>query len=206
LKNGFKSRRGGILPDGLAYEPLTADRWEDLEALFGKSGAWGGCWCMWWRRSASEFERLRGDVNKTTMRDIVDEGRIPGILLYKEGQPVGWCSIAPRGEFPRLNRSPLLKPVDEEPVWSIVCFYVARAARHQGINGKLLQAALAYAREQGVKVVEGYPLDTDRKDYPAPSAWTGFLPTFERVGFGEVLRRKKTRPIVRYTLEDRSPG
>jgi GNAT superfamily N-acetyltransferase len=206
LKSKPKSRTGGILPDGLAYEPLTPDRWEDLKTLFGKSGAWGGCWCMWWRRSASEFERLHGDENRITMREIVEEGRIPGILLYKNDQPVGWCSIAPRDEFPRLNRSPLLKRVDEEPVWSIVCFYVARAFRHQGINGNLLQAALAYAREQGVKIVEGYPLDTDREDYPAPSAWTGFLPTFERAGFGEVLRRKKTRPIVRYQLEDRSPG
>lgn len=156
---------------------------------------------MWWRRSSSEFERSRGDVNKTAMREIVERGRIPGILLYKEGQPVGWCSIAPRDEFPRLNRSPLLKPVDDEPVWSIVCFYVAQTFRHQGINGKLLEAALAYAKNQGVKVVEGYPLDTDRKDYPAPSAWTGFLPTFQRNGFAEVLRRKVTRPIVRYWLQ-----
>ncbi|MEE9173799.1 MAG: GNAT family N-acetyltransferase [Thermoplasmata archaeon] len=148
--------------------------------------------------SAAEFEKQRGAQNKTTMRDIVDEGRVPGILLYKEGTPVGWCSIAPRDEFPRLNRSPLLKPVDEDPVMSIVCFYVARAFRHQGIARKLLEAALAYAREQGTDDVEGYPLDTDRKDYPAPSAWTGFLPTFEGAGFNEVLRRKDIRPIVRY--------
>ncbi|MEE9164157.1 MAG: GNAT family N-acetyltransferase [Thermoplasmata archaeon] len=205
MKDGSKDRTGGFLEGGFESHPLTPRRWGDLETLFGKSGAWGGCWCMWWRLSAAEFEKQRGAQNKTTMRDIVDEGRVPGILLYKEGTPVGWCSIAPRDDFPRLNRSPLLKPVDEEPVWSIVCFYVARAFRHQGINEKLLQAALAYAREQGVKFVEGYPLDTDRKDYPAPSAWTGFLPTFERAGFGEVLRRKKTRPIVRYQLEDRSP-
>ncbi len=111
---------------------------------------------------------------------------------------MGWCSIAPRDEFPRLNRSPLLKPVDEEPVLSIVCFYVARAFRHQGIAGMPLEAALAYAREQGAQIVEGYPLATHRKDYPASSAWTGFLPTFEAAGFNEVLRRKVTRPIVRY--------
>ncbi|MFQ5552766.1 MAG: GNAT family N-acetyltransferase [Thermoplasmata archaeon] len=159
---------------------------------------------MWWRISAAEFEKHRGAQNKATMRDIVDSGPVPGILLYREGTPVGWCSIAPRDEFPRLNRSPLLKPVDEEPVWSIVCFYVARGFRHQGINGKLLQAALAHAKEQGVRVVEGYPLDTDRKDHPAPSAWTGFQPTFRKAGFQEVLRRKATRPIVRYRFQDRA--
>ncbi len=198
MKSGSKDRIGGLLEGGFEYHPLTPRRWDDLETLFGKSGAWGGCWCMWWRLSAAEFEKQRGAQNKTTMRDIVDENRVPGILLYKEGKPVGWCSIAPRDEFPRLNRSPLLKPVDEEPVLSIVCFYVARAFRHQGISGKLLEAALAYAREQGAQIVEGYPLDTDRKDFPAPSAWTGFLPTFEAAGFNEVLRRRVTRPIVRY--------
>ncbi|MCJ2531306.1 MAG: GNAT family N-acetyltransferase [Candidatus Thermoplasmatota archaeon] len=198
MKSGSKDRTGRLLEDGFEYRPLTPGLWEDLETLFGKSGAWGGCWCMWWRLSAAEFEKQRGAQNKSTMRDIVDENRVPGILLYKEGTPVGWCSIAPRDEFPRLNRSPLLKPVDEEPVLSIVCFYVARAFRRQGITGKLLEAALAYAREQGAQIVEGYPLDTDRKDYPAPSAWTGFLPTFEAAGFNEVLRRKVTRPIVRY--------
>ena len=205
MKRGSRDRTKGILEGGFEYHPLTPERWEDLETLFGKSGAWGGCWCMWWRLTAAEFEKQRGAENKITMRDIVDEGRVPGILLYKQGTPVGWCSLASRDEFPRLNRSPLLKPVDEEPVLSVVCFYVARAFRYQGIAGKLLEAAVAYAREQGEKVVEGYPLDTDRKDYPAPSAWTGFLPTFEKAGFDEVLRRKKTRPIVRYRLEDQSP-
>ncbi|MFQ5918573.1 MAG: GNAT family N-acetyltransferase [Thermoplasmata archaeon] len=188
----------------MEYHPLTPERWGDLETLFGKSGAWGGCWCMWWRLSAAEFEDRRGPENKSRMHDIVREGRVPGILLYKEGQPVGWCSIAPRDEFARLNRSPLLKPVDEEAVLSIVCFYVAREFRHQGITGKLLEAALAYAKDLGGSVLEGYPLDTDRKDYPAPSAWTGFLPTFEKAGFREVLRRKVTRPIVRYRLDEGS--
>ncbi|MDX1534453.1 MAG: GNAT family N-acetyltransferase [Thermoplasmata archaeon] len=179
------------------YRPLTPDRWGDLEALMGKSGAWGGCWCMWWRLSATEFEKQRGTQNKATMRDIVDAGRIPGILLYRGETPVGWCSIAPREEFPRLNRSPLLKPVDETPVLSVVCFYVSRDFRHQGISGKLLEAALDYAEAKGAEAVEGYPLDTDRENYPPVSAWTGFLPTFERAGFHEVLRRRETRPIVR---------
>ncbi len=198
MKRGSSDRPGGLLEGGFEYHPLTPERWGDLETLFGKSGAWGGCWCMWWRLSVAAFEKQRGAQNKIAMRDIVDEGRVPGILLYKDGTPVGWCSIASRDEFPRLNRSPLLKPVDEEPVLSIVCFYVPRAIRRQGIAGRLLDAALAYARAQGAQIVEGYPLDTDRKDYPAPSAWIGFLPTFEAAGFDEVLRRKATRPIVRY--------
>lgn len=162
---------------------------------------------MWWRLSSAEFEAQRGEQKKATMRDITESGRIPGILLYADGQPVGWCSVAPREEFPRLNRSPLLKPIDDEPVWSIVCFYVARAFRRQGTTAKLIQAAQAYAMEQGATVVEGYPLDTDRKNYPASSAWTGFLPTFQRAGFSEVMRRKVTRPIVRYrTPEGNDPN
>jgi hypothetical protein len=26
--------------------PVTADRWPDLEALFGPKGRYAGCWCM----------------------------------------------------------------------------------------------------------------------------------------------------------------
>ena len=98
------------------FHPLTPDRWSDFEGLFGRHGAAGGCWCMWWRQTAREFDARKGESNRRAMKRIVTSGRTPGILAYHEGETVGWCSVAPREEFPRLERSRILKPLDDEPV------------------------------------------------------------------------------------------
>lgn len=186
----------------LEYRPVTRERWEDFERVMGPRGAWGGCWCTWWRLSAAEFEKTRGEEARKTMKGIVAEGRVPGLLAYVDGAPVGWCSVAPREAFPRLNRSPLLKPVDDTAVWSIVCFYVPREYRGSGVAQGLLEAAVAYARSQGASVVEGYPIEPREGGHPPVAAWTGVPVMFERAGFQEVLRRKPNRPIVRKVLRD----
>jgi GNAT superfamily N-acetyltransferase len=157
---------------------------------------------MWWRLMASEFERQRGERAKNAMKRVVESGEVPGILAYSEGEPVAWCSIGPRERFPRLERSPFLKRIDDQPVWSIVCFFVARPCRRRGVSEQLTLAALDYARGQGADIVEAYPVEPRKTRYPAVSAWTGFASTFQKLGFEEVLRRKQTRPIMRYYLKD----
>lgn len=157
---------------------------------------------MWWRLTGSEFERQKGEGNQQAMEDIVESGDVPGILAYAGGEPVGWCSVAPRDRFGRLNRSPILKPVDETPVWSVVCFFIHKDYRGQGLSGALLQAAIEYARQQGGTVVEGYPVVPKKEEVPTIFAFTGFVSTFEQAGFVEVERRSETRPIMRYYVED----
>jgi uncharacterized protein YndB with AHSA1/START domain len=105
----------------LSIHPLTPDRWDDLETLFGPRGAIGGCWCMWWRQTRSEYDRQKGEGNRQAMRAIVASGEIPGLLAYSGGRPVAWCSVAPRTAYPSLDRSRVLQRVDDQPVWSIVC-------------------------------------------------------------------------------------
>ena len=102
--------------------PLTPDNWSDLETLFGENGAHGGCWCMWFRQTNAEAERQSGEGNRMALKQIVDEGHVPGLIAYVDGFPAGWVSVAPRSEFSRLARSRVIKPVDEQPVWSVVCF------------------------------------------------------------------------------------
>ncbi len=182
----------------VTFRPLTQDRWGDLEALFGPKGACGGCWCMWWRLTASEYDREKGEGNMEALKGIVQSGQVPGILAYRDEEPVGWCSIAPREHFPRLNRSPTLKPVDDLPVWSVVCFFISRRARRTGMSEALLRAALDYAGGRGASIVEGYPVEPTKDRYPDIGAYTGFASTFCKVGFREVLRRRETRPIMRY--------
>ncbi|HEX7285600.1 MAG TPA: GNAT family N-acetyltransferase, partial [Candidatus Angelobacter sp.] len=164
---------------------------------FGAKGACGGCWCMTWRLARSEFEKQKGAGNKRAFKKIVTRGGAPGVLAYAGKQPIGWCAVAPREEYPVLGRSRVLGPVDEKPVWSVSCFFVAREFRSQGVTVPLLRAAVKFAKSQGAKIVEGYPQDLGEGSLPAAFVWTGLLPTFAAAGFKEVARRSPKRPIVR---------
>jgi GNAT superfamily N-acetyltransferase len=174
--------------------PLTADRWEDLAGLFGENGAYSGCWCMWFRETSREFSERGNAGNRRALQEIVHQGRVPGLLAYRAGRPVGWCSVAPRGEFGRLNRSPILKPVDEQPVWSVVCFFVDRAQRGQGVAEELLRAAVDHAARQGARLVEAYPVDTSGRKFRSADLYTGTVDLFRAAGFTEVARRSKAVP------------
>lgn len=185
------------------FEPVTADRWKDLESLFGSRGACGGCWCMSWRLPHAEFKKGTGEGNRAALRKIVRNGPPPGLLAYddeKEGKPVAWCAVAPRSVYVRLLKSRVLQPVDDRPVWSVSCFFVARGYRGQGLSVALLKAAAAFVRGQGGKILEGYPNDTHGKEIPGAFVWTGLLPAFLKAGFREVARRSNSRPIVRKSL------
>lgn len=192
-------------PPDLDFHPVTPERWHDLETLFGPRGACAGCWCMWWRLSRSQFDKQKGQENKQALKTIVNSGDVPGLLAYANGQPVGWCSVAPREEFSALERSRILKRVDDQPVWSIVCFFVAKPFRHKGVTVGLLKAAVEYARQHGARIVEGYPVEPKKTSVPDIFAYTGMVSAFRKAGFVEVLRRSETRPIMRYFIGDSSP-
>lgn len=181
----------------LKFQSLTEERWKDFEHLFGKRGACGGCWCMWWRLRAKEFESGKGESNRRAMRRLVRSGRVPGILAYLNGEPVGWCSVAPRAEYVRLERSRILRPVDDRPVWSIVCLFIARAHRKAGISVKLIEAAARFARKQGAGIVEGYAVEPAKGRTADAFAYHGPASAYRSAGFVEVARRSETRPIMR---------
>jgi GNAT superfamily N-acetyltransferase len=182
------------------FHPLTPDRWSDFEKLFGPRGACGGCWCMYWRLPRLQYEYQHGELNRRSIKALVDSGTIPGILAYVDDEPVAWCSIAPRSEFPTLARSRILKPVDDQPVWSVVCFFVARGQRKKGLTIQLLKAAIEYARSNDVKIIEGYPVEPKGGKSPDVFVYTGLSSAFKKAGFTEVLRRSETRPIMRYII------
>jgi len=183
------------------FEPLTRENWDDFETLFGERGACGGCWCMWWRLKRFEFENNKGKRNKEAMKNIVNSGEIPGLLAYSNGKTVGWCSIAPRERYPSLERSRVLKRIDDKPVWSVVCFFIDKRYRNKGVSVKLLLACIKYVKEKGGRVLEGYPAEPKKERIPEVFAWTGFANAFKAAGFIECARRSETRPIMRYYID-----
>jgi GNAT superfamily N-acetyltransferase len=183
----------------ITFKPLTPARWQDFETLFGDNGACGGCWCMAWRLQNKAFQQNKGAGNKRAIKKVIEKGKPPGIVAYSGREPIGWISIAPRTEFVRLEGSKVLAPIDDQPVWSVSCFFVRKDFRQQGLTVELLNAAADFARKKGAKIVEGYPYDLNQKMAP-PFVWTGLAAAFQKAGFKEAARRSKTRPIMRRSL------
>ncbi|UPT74572.1 MAG: GNAT family N-acetyltransferase [Elusimicrobiota bacterium] len=181
-------------------KPLTPARWKDFEALFGPRGACDGCWCHWIRLPRKEFEAARGDGAKAMMKALVDSGEPTGLLAYEGKRAVGWAALAPRSKFRRLEKSRVLKPVDEKPVWSLPCFFVAKDSRGKGVTTALLKAAAVHAAQKGAKLLEGYPVDTKGRKTADAFVWWGLSGAFEKAGFKAVARRSKTRPIMRRAI------
>jgi GNAT superfamily N-acetyltransferase len=137
------------------------------------------------------------------MRRLVASGEVPGILVYDQSAPVGWCAVAPREKYPALERSRVLKRIDDEPVWSVSCLFVDRKHRNKGVSVRLLRAAVEHVKERGGRIVEGYPVEPKSDRMPDTFAWTGLASAFERAGFAECARRSPTRPIMRFEIKGR---
>lgn len=203
-----------VTTEALKIVPLTPERFGDLAALFGQGGDPKWCWCTFYRRRGRYWNNSKADTNRAEMAEETErrnseEGRAPGLIAYSSGQPVGWVSIGPRTDYERIEHSRVLARIDDRPVWSIVCFVVARQARRRGVASALLSAAVDYAREHGATLIEAYPVDTAGQRIASSSAYKGTLSMFERAGFKVVARRQDNRtspvrPIVRRSLRRRA--
>ena len=189
----------------IAVRPLTPDRWSDLEAVFNAKGCSvaRGCWCMFYRRSGKRSTLPPGltlsQASRADLRSLAGIDPPPGLIGYRGKVPVGWVSLGPREDYAKLQRSPVMKPVDEQPVWSVVCFVVPSEYRRQGVAKELLAGAVEYARKRGVTLLEAYPID--KPDRSADdSLWFGAKSMYDAAGFEEVARRRPARPVVRLRL------
>jgi GNAT superfamily N-acetyltransferase len=197
----------------LDIQPLTPERIPDLATLFEQGGDPKYCWCAYFRIRGFDFSggskaRHRG-VLQQAADDTKAEGRAPGLVAYADGAVVGWVSVGPREDYERLLHSKVLAPIDDKPVWSIVCFVVGRRSRGQGVATALLDAAIDYARDHGATTLEAYPVEVQPGTrIGAGEVYKGTVSMYERAGFKVVERRQwnKTtpvRPIVRRALRPR---
>lgn len=179
------------------FAPLNNSNWKQFEELFGKNGACGGCWCMAWRLPNAVFNNMKGEGNKKAFKMLLKKSS-PGVVAFDGEQAVGWCAVAPREEYIKLENSRVLKPVDERKVWSVSCFFIKKEYRKKGLSTLLLKATAGFAFDKGATIVEGYPIAQKAgSKMPDVFAWTGLLPTFIKAGFKEAGRRSETRPIMR---------
>lgn len=190
-------------PLPLTIAPLTPERWGDFETLCGGKGACNGCWCMWWRVPNKLYDAGAG--NKAAFQQLVEfgtpSGVAPGLLACAGDEPVGWVSLGPRADFRRFPSmtSTHFRSPDDQPVWSIVCFFVAAGRRRQGVAKELLHGAIAWARAQGAPQLEAYPV-LDAAKGPAADFFMGTESLYRSAGFVEVARNTPLRPIMRLDL------
>ena len=162
--------------------PVTPDRFEDFADVINRTRRANHCWCLSHRLQAAEIERLGGGSRERAMQRLSERDHPPGVVTYRDAEPVGWCSIGPRTEIPRLDRSRLIRPVDDLPVWSVICVVVRPGHRRQGVTAPLLEGAVAYAESRGAPAVEAYPVDPPGR-MDLTMAFVGTRSMFERAGF-----------------------
>jgi GNAT superfamily N-acetyltransferase len=179
----------------LVFKEVDQDRWPDITQLFESRGGPHNCWCMVWRATTEEAKHTDGASRKAALRERVEHHVPIGILGYLDDEPVTWCSIAPRATYRPLGGQ-AQSDDESEDVWSLVCFFVSRALRGQGVLAQLIQASIAHARKRGAKVIEAYPVDPDSPSY----RFMGFKPSFEAAGFREVGRAGSRRYVMRFEL------
>lgn len=174
--------------------PLRPDRLEDLAVIFDQPGDPKWCWCASFR--ITQNVKSRPPAENRAVLEAAARHRPPGLIGYRDDQPVGWVSLGPREEYVKLANLKVFAPVDDRPVWSIVCFVVARSERGHGIAHHLLAAAIDFARAEGATTLEAYPADPGGKRMHVADGYKGTLSMFERAGFEVVARRRWSATTV----------
>ncbi|GIH28774.1 N-acetyltransferase [Acrocarpospora phusangensis] len=186
----------------IEIHPVDESRWPDLADLFGEAGGHDGCWCMFWRLPNKELMASSADENRERLRDLISRGGPVGLIAYLGGEPVGWCTVGPRTGYARVERTKAIAPADpaDPAVWSVPCFFVRRDHRRTGVASTLVRAAVEYAREQGARMIEGYPVAHTK--HSAAVLSTGTVGVFTDAGFavGGDTPASGRRLVVRHDL------
>ncbi|HCK66714.1 MAG TPA: GNAT family N-acetyltransferase [Anaerolineae bacterium] len=190
----------------IEIKPLTKERWKDAVTLFGENGGYAGCWCMFWRLERGDFKKLKGKGTQEILKQMADKKEEPGLITYLNKIPVGWCSVGARENYIALENSRILKRVDDQPVWSIVCFFVDKSARKQGLMTEMIKGAVNYAQTKGAKIIEGYPIDMQSEKLAGQklnsyAGYMGIASAYREAGFVEAGRASETQIIMRYKIK-----
>lgn len=185
--------------DDIVCAPASAERWDDLAAVMEGCSYARKCWCAYWYLPNKDYRADWGEANAATLKARVAAGEEPGVIAWVEGEPAGWCAVAPRENHDRLNRSRPFAALDATPVWSVTCFVVRKGYRKRGLMRALLGAAIEHARAKGATMLEAYPMEPGEKT-GGGELFVGTMAAFADAGFEEVARPLPRRPIMRLNL------
>jgi hypothetical protein len=185
--------------------PVTPDRVDDFAAVANPNRRPSHCWCLSHRLSAREITELGGGSREAAFRALCARENPPGVIGYDDGEPVGWCSIGPRSENTRLSQSRLIRPLDDVPVWSIICVVIRGGYRRRGYTTPLINGAVEYAATRRAPAVESYPVDPGSGRIDLTMAFVGTRAMFANAGFEVVgstdaVASKLPRLVMRRTL------
>jgi len=184
----------------LKFEQLTSSNWKEFEMLMGEKGGCGNCWCMYFRLPYKIFQENKPNGNKKMMKNLVNKGTPQGLIASMNSEPVGWIAMAPREDYIKIENSRVFKRIDEQPVWSITCFFVRKEYRHKGLSQQLIKGAVDFAKKKKIKILEAYPAIPYAEKVPHPFLWVGVLSSFVKNGFTIVRQQSKSRAMVRIEL------
>ena len=196
----------GSPPEVDELRPVSPEDWRAIETLFGNKGACGGCWCMYWRveRGGRTWDAMRGAPARSAFRQFVEASKVRAILAFAASAPVAWVCLGPYEDFPRLRTVRALLRKRPAGVWSVVCLYILPRFRRHGLGTRLLRASVEFARSEGARVLEGYPVPA-RGSMPGAFVWTGVPSMFKQVGFEPLPNPTGGRQIWVHSL-GHSPG
>ncbi len=182
---------------------LSRETWPDFARLFSQGSGWDFCQCMHFQRPRSlpksqwlGTRAERGVRNRRQKRELVEKGHALGILVYADGEPVGWCQYGPREELPRVDNSRnyrRLAPEGEQKLWRITCFAVLKKYRRRGVATAGLEAALEAIRRESGGLVEAYPITRWESRAFGNESTHGTASMFKKAGFKTVAPYGRTR-------------
>jgi GNAT superfamily N-acetyltransferase len=191
---------------------LSKRTWSDFEGLFKTHPAPGAhpCWCMYNHLSRPLPEK-KGDLraiqierNRQQKKALVEQGRSRGILVYAQGEPVGWCQYGLSQELPRIDNNPTYYKLAGgigRARWRITCFVVRRKYRRCGVARTALKAAIAAIQNEGGGLIEAYPINR----WGAYQQYRGTVSMFEKEGFQIVAPLGKSNVLMQRMVPPLSP-
>jgi GNAT superfamily N-acetyltransferase len=174
-------------PVKISVKPVDKSTWKDFEHLFESKGAPSYCWCMAWRAQGVESKKTDRPSRKKMMKKRISDNVPVGLLAYHHDMPIAWCSIAPRETYRKLDGDDTISDV-----WSIVCFYIKKEFRKQGLTESLIKEARKFAKKNGAKYLEAYPVDPSSPSY----RFMGFKNTFKNLGFNFIKKAGQRRNVM----------
>jgi GNAT superfamily N-acetyltransferase len=194
--------------------PVGEAAWDDVALVFGTRGDPAGCWCQWFRLTSAEFTHATVDRLRERMREQAGQVPAPGVIAFLGDEPVGWCAVAPRSEYPLLRNSRIANAADNDAtiasapgIWAVTCFVVRVGYRRRGVAGALVRAATDFAIGNGARRIDAFPVDPAARESTSSSElYHGTVSLFESAGYDVVARPTRTRAVMRLETGQRSPS